>query len=82
MRCFYDDEQPSKLVWLQSGGLKDVTYVKYENDVKLEGIPKNPEGSFCNEHWPCFLGYYLVTDTVEIVSPGGHPSKFVEIPTA
>ena len=76
MRCFYDpiDKQ---LVWLQSGGTKQVTFVKDSDDKLVTGIPDNPSKTFCNEHsYPCFLGYYLVMDSGKLLDSKGKKAEF------
>ena len=57
MRCFYNPSDKN-LVWLQSGGTKQVTFVKRLDEQLITGIPQSPVDTFCRTDYPCSLGYY------------------------
>ena len=78
MRCFYNPSDKN-LVWLQSGGTKRVTFVKRSNDQLITGIPQNPVDTFCRTEYPCFLGYYLVMDSVKLLEPTGQRAQYVSV---
>ncbi len=75
MRCFYD-RHDDRVIWLQSGGKKEVALV-HNSEGLVTGIPRDPVEHFCRADYPCFLGYYLVPDSVDIQSPSGAKSSFV-----